>query len=105
MLDLSNFGNNLVAEVNYMFSDCTSLIQVDLGNFYSENINDVSHMFDGCESLTNLNLNKFDMRKVENCEDVFNGIPEHGSIIYNDTFSDELIKLVPGAWEKILLKT
>ena len=38
----------------------------------------------------------------DNYEEIFKDIPEQGSIIYNKTFSDELIKLVPGAWEKIV---
>ena len=59
-------------------------------------------MFDGCESLTNINMVRFNMSKVDNYEEIFKDIPEQGSITINKTFSDELIKLVPGAWEKIV---
>ena len=104
MLDLSNFGENSSTDVEYMFSGCSSLIQVDLGSFNSKNINNASHMFDGCEKLANVDLSKFDMTKADNYEGMFNELPEEGSIIYNETFNEEVVKLVPGGWEKINIK-
>ena len=101
MLDLSNFGENSVSEVNYMFSECANLVQVDLGNFFSEKISDVSHMFDGCEKLNTIDMRKFDMSNVESFEGFFEGTPHDGSFIYNETFFDELVSLIPGSWEKI----
>ena len=76
MLDLSKFGENLATEINYMFSDCTSLIQIDLGNFCWEKINDILHMFDGCENLANIDMRKFNMINVVNYEGIFDEIPK-----------------------------
>ena len=103
MLDLSKFGENLVTEVNYMFSDCTSLIQIDLGNFCWEKINDVLNMFDRCENLANIDMRKFNMINVVNYEGIFDEIPKDWTFIYN-IFSDDLISLVLGSREKIAEK-
>ena len=87
-----------------MFSGCSSLVQIDMANFCSEKLSDASHMFDGCEKLTSIDMRKFDMSHVENYEGIFEEIPREGNFIGNTSFSEELLRLIPGSWEKVVIK-
>ena len=47
-LDISNFNNENVVNMNYMFYNCSSLISLDLSNFNTHNVNNMESMFSGC---------------------------------------------------------
>ena len=49
-----------------MFYECSSLKDLNLANFTNNKINDMEEMFSGCLSLINLNLPKFNIDNVTN---------------------------------------
>ena len=38
----------------YMFEGCKSLIKIDLSNFNTQNVTDIDNMFEDCNSLLNI---------------------------------------------------
>ena len=56
-LDLSNFDNTNVYNMNYMFFGCSSLISLNLSNFDTTNVEYMNCMFQKCCSLVSLNFN------------------------------------------------
>ena len=65
-----NFKNNLT-KLDYMFFDCSSLIDLDFSNFNTENVTNMEFMFYYCNSLTNLNILNFNTQKVTNMKSLF----------------------------------
>ena len=53
-----------LTEINNIFSDCFSLINLDLSNFNTQNATHMNGMFSNCSSLVNLNLSNFNTIKV-----------------------------------------
>ena len=60
-------------KTNYMFSECSSLINLDLSNFNTKNVNNMSGMFSRCSSLTNINLSSFNTNNVKDMSFMFDG--------------------------------
>ena len=50
-LDLSNFNNETINDMSYLFSRCKSLININLSNFNTQNVKDIRYMFTRCNSL------------------------------------------------------
>ena len=67
----NNFNTSNVINMSYMFSLCSSLINLDLSNFSTQNVTTMEQMFYGCTSLTNLNLSSFNTLNVENMKEMF----------------------------------
>ena len=67
----NNFNTSNVINMSYMFSLCSSLINLDLSNFSTQNVTTMEQMFYGCTSLTNLNLCSFNTLNVENMKEMF----------------------------------
>jgi surface protein len=65
------YFKHYITNTNYMFYDCSSLINLNLSNFNTTNVTDMSGMFYGCESLTNLNLSNFNTTNVTNMSYMF----------------------------------
>ena len=57
------FKKNLT-KTGFMFSQCSSLINIDLSNFNTQNVTFMGYMFGGCSSLNNINLNNFNTQNV-----------------------------------------
>mgnify|MGYP002626851517 CR=1 FL=1 len=62
-----------LTNINYMFSECSSLININLSNFNTKNVKDMSMMFNGCSSLKNLDLISFDTQNVTDMSWMFCG--------------------------------
>ena len=65
-LDLSSFVGDKVTTINYMFENCTDLLDVNLCNFSGKALTDGSLAFSGCASLQRLNLESVQTDKVTN---------------------------------------
>ena len=48
-------SKQLLNDMSYMFSECSSLTSLNLSNFNTNNVKDMSFMFSECSSLTSLN--------------------------------------------------
>ena len=62
---------NSLNNINFMFSECSSLISLNLSNFNTINVKDMSYMFYNCSSLTSLNLSNFNTNNVNNMSGMF----------------------------------
>ena len=64
---LSNFKNNNVIYMSFIFSNCYSLTFLNLSNFNTNNVKDMGNIFSGCSSLVSLNTkNKKILKKWKN---------------------------------------
>ena len=63
--------HNYLTKTNFMFYDCSSLININLSNFNTQNVTDMSGMFYNCSSLTNINLSNFNTQNVTNMSYMF----------------------------------
>ena len=65
------FRKNLT-KTDYMFSDCSCLINIDLSNFNTENITNICGMFYNCESLNNITgISNWETKNVTNMSYLF----------------------------------
>ena len=72
-INLSNFNTENVINMGCMFDGCTSLANINLSNFNTQNVTNMKFMFSGCSSLSNINLDSFNTGKVINMECMFFG--------------------------------
>lgn len=63
-LDLNSFDTSLVMDMSGMFSSCSSLSVLLINHFNTERVASMSSMFSGCSSLTALDLEHFDTSSV-----------------------------------------
>ena len=66
------FKNNLT-KTNYMFSKCTSLININLSNLNTNTVSNMSYMFYQCKELMNINLTNYNTQKVSDMSGMFSG--------------------------------
>ena len=59
--------------MEYMFSECSSLKELNLNNFINDNVTNMRYMFRGCSSLKELNLNILNTNIVTNMRGLFSG--------------------------------
>ena len=50
--------------MRFMFSGCSSLIELNISSFNTSNVTDFANMFYNCKSLISLNLSSFDTSNV-----------------------------------------
>ena len=70
-LDLSSFNTANVTNMGSMFYDCSSLTSLDLSSFNTSKVTDMSWMFDNCSSLTSLDLSSFNTASVTDMQVMF----------------------------------
>ena len=70
-LDLSSFDTQNVTTMRRMFVDCSSLAELDLSSFNTQNVTGMDYMFSGCSSLVKLNLTSFNTRQVTDMSNMF----------------------------------
>ena len=70
-INLSNFNSNNVTNISGMFSYCSSLTSLDLSHFLTNNVTNMSCLFLGCSSLTSLNLSNFNTINATNMNRMF----------------------------------
>lgn len=61
---IENLKTTNVTDMNFMFSDCSSLTSLDLSNLKLSKVTSLRMMFQGCRSLTNLNIEGWDTSSV-----------------------------------------
>ena len=59
-----NIDTRNVKDMQYMFKNCSSLIELNLLQFNTESVKSMSGMFSGCTSLTSLNIKSFNTSSV-----------------------------------------
>lgn len=62
--NLQNLNTNQVEDMGYMFSYCSSLIDIDLSQFNTGKVKNMSYMFCSCSSLTELDLKSFKVGSI-----------------------------------------
>ena len=70
-LEYLNTAN--VTDMDYMFSDCSSLTSLDVTHFDTANVTNMSGMFSSCSSLTSLDVTHFNTAKVKYMGYMFSG--------------------------------
>ena len=70
-LDLSKLKTVLIYSMSYMFQNCKSLKNINLSNLNTEYTKYMNNMFQNCYSLTNLNLSNFKTEKVTDMNNMF----------------------------------
>ena len=70
-IDLSNFNTINVFNMSYLFNKCNSLINLDLSNMNTINVKDMEGMFYQCYLLESLNLSNFNTINVKNMINMF----------------------------------
>ena len=73
--DFSKWDTSKITKMNYMFSDCKSLIRLpDISFWNTSKVTDMSFMFSNCSSLLYFpDISKWDTSQVENMGWMFNG--------------------------------
>ena len=72
-IDLSNFDTAYITNIDNIFNGCSSLININLSNFNTTNVTNMSSMFSGCSSLINIDLSNFNTTNVTDMYGMFNG--------------------------------
>ena len=72
-IDLSDFDAKNVTDMSYMFYQCSSLINIDASYLNSQNVLDMSYLFCNCSSLINIDLTYFNTQNVKNMCCMFSG--------------------------------
>ena len=72
-IDLSNFDAKNVTDMSYMFYQCSSLINIDASYLNSENVTNMRYMFCNCSSLINIDLTYFNSQNVKDMCCMFSG--------------------------------
>jgi len=65
-------SNNVLTDMSWMFTNCSSLIELDLSSFETNQVLDMKYLFDNCSSLKKLNFSGFNTSQVTNMSWMFN---------------------------------
>ena len=83
-----------------MFSKCEKLIDIDLSNFNNKSVENINNMFDGCKNLKKIDLSSF----RDNCykfNNIFDNCPSLEEVKVKD---ENMIKKFKKEYEKINFK-
>ena len=72
-LDISSLDTSNVTEMRYLFSNCRSLVNLDVRGLNTSSVTDICGMFSSCSSIDILDLSNFDMSNVTNISSMFSG--------------------------------
>lgn len=68
------FNGYNIANMEYMFSNCTSLKNISLALFKNTyKVQNMSHMFENCSSIKKMDASKFNITNVEDISSMFSG--------------------------------
>ena len=70
-INLSDFNMNKVSNMRNMFCGCSSLTSINLSNCNTQNVIDMSGLFSCCSSLTNIDLSNFNTQNVKDMKNMF----------------------------------
>ena len=88
---LTLFYNGLLKDMNNLFEDCTSFIEIDLSNFNTYNVKKMNNMFKKCDNLTKIIFSKVYTSKVEEMESIFDGCTSLKEINFSNFNGSKLI--------------
>ena len=72
IIDIENLNTSETIDMQYLFSDCTSLEQLDISSFVTAKVKNTSNMFAGCHALTTVIIGKdWDMQPVTKSDKMF----------------------------------
>ena len=87
-IDMTYFDTSEVENMHGMFSNCENLETLTLpNNFDTSNVTDMSHMFNTCKKLTSLNLTSFNTSNVQNMRGMFGGCEELQTLTLSNSFN------------------
>ena len=70
-INLTKFDTSSVTIMSRMFSNCISLISLDISNLNTNNVQSMDYLFYKCNKLTSINLNSFNTAKVKTFRSMF----------------------------------
>ena len=70
---IQNLKTDNVTDMNYMFTDCSSLTSLDVSGFKTDNVTDMNYMFGRCSGLTSLDVSGFNTANVTDMIGMFAG--------------------------------
>ena len=70
-IDFSHFNSDFIINTSYLFNKCYNLENIKFPYFNTSNVTNMSHMFGECESIKTLNLNHFNTINVTNMSEMF----------------------------------
>ena len=71
-INLSDFNTKNIINMCNIFYGCSYLTNINLSNFNTQNTTNMSWMFYGCSSLANINLSNFNTQNVTDMSSMFN---------------------------------
>ena len=80
--------------MEYMFYNCSSLVNLNLNNFNTENAVDISNMFNYCSNLLNLNFPFLNTLKCTKYDNIFDGCYDL-TLIINSNLCGNIINYIP----------
>ena len=73
---LEGFNTGNVADMSFMFANCSSLTNLNLSKFNTGKVVNIEYMFGGCNNLEELDLSSFDeANSLEELNEMFKGCP------------------------------
>ena len=85
-LKVSNaFKTSNADDMSFMFSGCSSLMELNLETFTTEGVTTMESMFDSCTNLQLLDLSKFDTGNCQNFDNMFNNANKNMTVIVSQT--------------------
>jgi len=93
--DIGNLKTDNVADMSYMFSDCSSLKALNVSGFKTDKVVNIWFMFSGCSSLTSLDVSGFNMGNVWGMNGMFSGCSGLTSIDLGN-FNTENVRYMTG---------
>ena len=92
-IDLSKFNTNEVDDMSCMFANCCSLKKINLSNINTDKVIDMGCMFYDCNNLTNIDLSSFNTKNVKNMGCLFKGCSSLARIDLSNFNTDNLIDM------------
>lgn len=72
-VDFTSFNSSNITNISFMFFKCSHLKAIDLTSFNTSNVTNMISLFHDCSSLKRIDLSKFNTSKVKSMESLFNG--------------------------------
>ena len=94
-INIKTFDTSNVLDMSYMFSGCPLIKSIDISNFVTKNVVNMDSIFLGCSSLTSIDLSNFDTHNVINMNNMFYGCSNLNNIILS-SFNTENVKYMEG---------
>ena len=71
IIDIKNLNTSEVIDMNHMFHQCYSIVDLDLSHFITNNVKNMNGLFSWCTEIKKLDLSSFNTEKVEDMSGMF----------------------------------